>query len=66
MAVQTLQLICDQSTYANYFQWASAIDKWFATNTWIQSTDTGQWMRSGMNITAVAGISGSSATYTYN
>jgi hypothetical protein len=66
MAVQTLQLICDQSTYANYFQWASAVDKWFATNTWIQSTDTGQWMRSGMNITAVAGISGSSATYTYN
>jgi len=65
MATQQLNLIADSSTYANYWQWAAPIDQWFATNSWVQSTDTGQWMRSGLTISAVSGISGSSANYTY-
>ena len=65
MATQQLQLIADQSTYANFFQWASAISAWFATCGWLQSVDTGQEMWSGMSLTTVSGISGSSATYTY-
>ena len=66
MATQQLQLICDQSTYANFFQWASAISSWFATCGWAQSTDTGQEMWTGLSISAVGSISGSNATYTYS
>ncbi len=64
MASQQLQLICDQSTYANFFQWASAISAWFASCGWLQATDTGQEMWTGLSITAVS-MSGSNMTCTY-
>ena len=65
MATQRLQLIADNSTYANYYQWASAVSAWFAACGWLQATDTGQVMWSGMTLTTVSGVSGSNATYTY-
>lgn len=65
MAGQQLFLVCDSSTYANYSSWASPISAWFASCGWLQGTDTGQVMWSGMNLTAVS-MSGSNATYTYN
>jgi hypothetical protein len=68
MATQQLQLAPDNSTYANYSAWASAIDAWFVNNgasNWIQTNDTGQVMWSGMSITAVS-MSGSNMTCTYS
>ncbi len=64
--MSTLQynLVCDNSTYANYSQWASAISGAFASFGWVQTSDTGQVMWSGMSLTAVA-MSSSNATYTY-
>jgi hypothetical protein len=58
-------LICDQSTFANFFQWAAPISAFFAASGWAQSTDTGQEMWTGMNITANA-QSGTTAVFTYN
>jgi hypothetical protein len=65
MATIQSQLVCDSSTYANFFQWASAISAAFASFSWAQSTDTGQVMWSGMSISAVS-MSGTNATYTYS
>jgi hypothetical protein len=64
MATSQQFLMCDNSTYANYAQWASAISAQLAANTWAQSTDTGQVMWSGMSITAVS-MTGSAMTCTY-
>jgi hypothetical protein len=65
MAVQSLQLLNDNSTIANFSAWASAISSWLATCGWTQTTDTGQVMWTGLSITAVS-MSGVNATYTYN
>lgn len=65
MAANQLYLINDASTFANFSQWASAVSNQLATATWVQSTDTGQVMWSGMNLTQVV-MSGTTATYTYN
>lgn len=48
MSAQQLFLVCDSSTYANYAAWASPLSAWFATCGWLQGTDTGQVMWSGM------------------
>lgn len=39
---QTLNLVCDNSTLANFKSWAQAISSWFSTAGWTQSADTGQ------------------------
>ena len=64
MAANLLYLPFDNSTYANYSGWASAISAQMASFGWVQSTDTGQVMWSGMTLSAVS-MSGSNATYTY-
>src|ERR1017187_8274161 len=64
MAANTQYLPFDNSTYANYAAWASAISAQMAAFGWLQSTDTGQVMWSGMTLSAVS-MSGSNATYTY-
>jgi hypothetical protein len=58
--------VCDNSTWANYSSWASAISSAFSSFTWTQSSDTGQvvWTASVVSITA-ATHSGSNNTYTY-
>lgn len=65
MATQQLFLVCDQSTIANFLQWVGPTSAWFSTCGWLQSTDTGQVMVTGLSITA-ASQSGSNTTYTYN
>lgn len=65
MAATQFFAVCDSSTFANYFAWASPISAALAAAGWVQSNDTGQVMWSGMNLTAVS-MSGSNATYTYN
>jgi hypothetical protein len=64
MAANQQFLVCDNSTFANFSQWASAISAQLAATTWVQSTDTGQIMWTGLTISAVS-MSGSNATYTY-
>jgi hypothetical protein len=64
MATQRLNLICDQSTFANFLQWASAVSAWFAACGWMQSNDTGQEMWTNLSISAVA-MSGTTMTCTY-
>lgn len=58
-------LVNDNSTFANFSSWASAISAFFAACGWAQSADTGQVMWSGLSITAVS-VSGSNATYSYS
>lgn len=62
---QQLNLICDQSTYANFYQWASAVSAWFAACGWAQGTDTGQQMWTGLSISGAA-QSGSNTIYSYS
>src|SRR5450631_473978 len=64
MATNQQFLVADNSTYANYSSWASAISANFAAFTWIQSADTGQVMWTGLSITAVS-MTGSAMTCTY-
>lgn len=59
MASQQLQLVCDQSTLANFKAWAQPISAWFATCGWTQSSDTGQ-----VNWSSIASVPGSGA-YVY-
>lgn len=42
MAVSTQALVRDNSTLANFKQWAQAISTFFSTAGWLQSSDTGQ------------------------
>lgn len=65
MATLQSNLVCDSSTYANYFSWASAISAALASFGWAQSADTGQVMWTGLSISA-ATQSGSSTIYTYS
>lgn len=53
------QLVCDNSTLANFKQWASAISAFFTTAGWTQSADTGQ-----VNWSTIASVPGSGA-YVY-
>ena len=65
MAASLAYLLNDSSTYANYFAWASAFSAAFtASGSWVQSTDTGQVMWSGLSITSVS-MSGTTMTCTY-
>jgi hypothetical protein len=66
MSTSQQQLVCDNSTLANFKQWASAISGFFATATWAQASDTGQvvWTASVLAITNAIG-NGTTATYTY-
>lgn len=61
-------LVQDATTFANYSAMGSTISNTFAQAGWLQATDTGQVMWSGMNITACTHASPSPgfATYTYN
>jgi len=65
MATQQSFLIADMSTYANYFGWGSAVSAFIASVGWLQGTDTGQIMWTGLSITAVS-MSGSNMTCTYS
>lgn len=56
---QTLNLVCDSSTLANFKSWAQSISAWFATAGWLQSSDTGQ-----VNWSTLASVPGSNA-YVY-
>jgi hypothetical protein len=42
MATSQQQLVCDNSTLANFKQWAKAISDFFTTAGWSQSSDSGQ------------------------
>jgi hypothetical protein len=53
---QTLNLVCDSSTLANFKAWAQPISAWFATAGWLQSSDTGQ-----VNWSSIASVPGSNA-----
>src|ERR1039458_4839004 len=60
----TINLVNDNSTFANFAAWATAIDACFLAFGWKQSVDTGQVMWLGCSITGVAS-SGGNSTYTY-
>jgi len=61
--------VSDNSSFANFKSWATAISAALAAFGWVQSNDTGQvvWTASVMtgNITAVALVSGTTYRYTY-
>lgn len=59
MATIQSQLVCDNSTLANFKQWAQAISTSFSTFGWSQSSDTGQ-----VNWSSIAAVPGSGA-YVY-
>jgi hypothetical protein len=59
MATIQNQLVCDNSTLANFKQWAQAISTALSTFGWTQSTDTGQ-----VNWSTIAAVPGSGA-YVY-
>jgi hypothetical protein len=65
MAASLSYLLNDNSTYANYFSWASPISAALIAAGWVQSPDTGQVMWSGLSITAVS-MSGTTMTCTYS
>jgi hypothetical protein len=65
MAASQQYHVCDNSSYANFASWASAISAFLASAGWLQATDTGQVMWSGMSITAVS-VNGTTATYSYS
>lgn len=65
MTANLLYLLNDSSTYANFSSWAGQVSNQLALAGWVQSTDTGQVMWTGMNLSAVS-MSGSNATYTYS
>lgn len=50
------QLVCDNSTLANFKQWAQAISSFFSTAGWLQSSDTGQ-----VNWSTISAVPGSGA-----
>jgi hypothetical protein len=50
------QLVCDNSTLANFKQWAQPISAFFATAGWVQTTDTGQ-----VNWSTISSVPGSAA-----
>lgn len=56
---QTLNLVCDSSTLANFKAWAQPISAWFAAAGWLQSADTGQ-----VNWSTISSVPGSGA-YVY-
>ncbi|VVC05614.1 Uncharacterised protein [uncultured archaeon] len=66
MAAISFHAYNDSSTLSTFMSWASAVSAFMSeTAGWIQTTDTGQVMWSGMSLTAVS-VSGSNATYTYS
>jgi hypothetical protein len=58
-APQTLNLVCDSSTLANFKAWAQPISSWFTSCGWTQSSDTGQ-----VNWSTIAAVPGAAA-YVY-
>lgn len=58
-------LVCSNSSFANFFSWATAFSTSLTSFGWSQTADTGQVMWSGMSISAVS-MSGTTATYTYS
>jgi hypothetical protein len=59
MATQQSFLVCDNSTLANFKNWAQTISSFFTTAGWVQSSDTGQ-----VNWGSIASVPGSGA-YVY-
>lgn len=59
MSTQQINLVRDNSTLANFKQWAQAISNWMSTIGWTQSTDTGQ-----VNWSTIAAVP-ATETYVY-
>lgn len=59
MATSQQQLVCDNSTLANFKAWAQPISTFFATAGWTQASDTGQ-----VNWSTISSVPGSAA-YVY-
>jgi hypothetical protein len=53
VSFQTLNLVCDSSTLANFKAWAQPISSWLSTAGWLQSSDTGQ-----VNWSTIASVPG--------
>jgi hypothetical protein len=62
----SINLVHDNSTFANFAAWATAIDACLLAFGWKQSADTGQVMWLGCSVTAAANVSGSTWRYTYS
>src|ERR1017187_8520427 len=62
----TINVVHDNSTFANFAAWATAIDACLLAFGWKQSADTGQVMWLGCSVTAAANVSGSTWRYTYS
>ncbi len=60
MSTQQLQLVCDNSTLANFKQWAKPISDWFRTIGYTNTADTGQ-----VNWSTIASVP-TSGTYVYD
>ena len=65
MATATGNYVSDNSSFANFANWATAIGQALLTFGWKQSADTGQIQWLGCSISACS-MSGSNATYTYS
>src|ERR1039458_1747772 len=64
MASQQSFVVCDSSTYANFYSWSSLVSGFLAAQGWLQGTDTGQIMFTGLSVTAVA-MTGTTMACTY-